>query len=74
LLDIYCTGKKYHNYGASSVQFAPPPTSRVMTSSIEVGSERRSHTKFCDDVSTTSRDTACQSWRSIRIQGHSFRL
>jgi len=27
-----------------------------MTSSIEVGGERRSHTKFCDDVTTMSWD------------------
>jgi len=37
---------------------SPSPTSRVMTtlmtSSIEVGGERRSHTKFGDDVTATS--------------------
>jgi len=39
----------------------------LMTSSIEVGGERRSHTKFGDDVTTTSWDTAYQSWLPIRI-------
>ena len=36
-----------------------------MMSSMEVGGERRSHTKFGDDVTTTSSDTACKSWQPI---------
>jgi len=38
-----------------------------MTPSIEDGVERRSHINFGDDVTTTSSDTACRSWRPVGI-------
>jgi len=46
---------------------SPSPSSRVMTSLIEVGGERRSHANFSDDVNNMSWDTACQGQWPIHI-------
>ena len=55
-LFVFCTAKKQDSLG--QVYNSPSPTSRAMTSlitsSIEIGGERKSHTKFGDDVTTTS--------------------